>query len=146
MRVDPADDARAVGILRTGAQFEISERRDVGGVVWQRMKQRGWLRDSEVRTRESGPASLAFAPRPPDLSSAMPYPIARVVASDGIPVYRRPPRRGEDPQRAFLRNLQEGYFFTVDKWVNIYDRQMYRGTRYWFIPREGAHRRPGLAD
>src|SRR5690606_27412267 len=26
----------------------------------------------------------------------------------------------------------------VDKWVNIYDRQLYRGTRYWFIPREGT--------
>ncbi len=138
VRVEPAADARAIGILRTGAAFEISERRDVDGVVWQRVKQRGWVLDSEVRTRESGPATLGFVPRPPDLASPMPYPIARVVAREGIPVYRRPPRRGEDPQRAFLRNLQEGYFFTVDKWVNIYDRQMYRGTRYWFIPREGT--------
>jgi hypothetical protein len=72
------------------------------------------------------------------MDSPMPYPIARVVAHDGVPVYRRPPRRGEDPQRAFLRTLQEGYFFTVDKWVNIYDRQLYRSTRYWFIPREGT--------
>lgn len=138
VRVEPADDARAIGILRTGTQFEISERREIGGVVWHRMKQRGWVRDSEVRTRKSGPASLAFSPRAPDLASAMPYPIARVVARDGVPVYRRPPRRGEDPQRAFLRKLQEGYFFTVDKWVNIYDRQLYRGTRYWFIPRDGT--------
>ena len=68
----------------------------------------------------------------------MPYRVARVVSEQGVPVYRRPPRRGEDPERVRMRNLEEGYFFTIDKYVNIYDRRMYRGTRYWFIPRDGT--------
>jgi hypothetical protein len=34
--------------------------------------------------------------------------------------------------------LKVGYFFTVDQWVNIYDREMHRTTRYWFIPRAGT--------
>jgi hypothetical protein len=138
VRVEPSDEARAIGLLRWGRQFEISDHREVSGVLWHRMKQVGWLKDADVRTRESGPATLGFAPRAPAMDSPMPYPIARVAARDGVPVYRRPPRRGEDPQRALLRTLQEGYFFTVDKWVNIYDRQLYRTTRYWFIPREGT--------
>src|SRR5690606_25907694 len=138
VRMEPRDDARAIGIIRWGRQFEVSEHRDVEGVTWHRMKQVGWVKDADVQTRTNAPATLGFSPRPPDLEAPMPYPIARVVAKEGVDVYRRPPRRGEAPARAVARKLQAGYFFTVDKWVNIYDRQLYRGTRYWFIPREGT--------
>jgi hypothetical protein len=138
VRVEPRDDARAVGILVWGAHFEISQRQDVGDRTWYRMRGVGWVTGDEVQARFDGEeASLAFEPVQPRLDNPMPYRVARVTA-ESVPVYRRPPRQNEDPERVKLRELREGYFFTVDKWVNIYGRPMYRTTRYWFVPRDGT--------
>lgn len=138
VRYDPREDARAVGLLRWGQRFSISERREVESETWYRMSGVGWIRDDgNINVRTNGPAGLAFIPKPPK-NQGMPYRYVRVTAGDGVPVYRRPPRRGERPERVRTRDLQEGYIFTVDKWVNIYDRKLYRTTRYWFVPREGT--------
>ena len=138
VRFEPREDSRAIGIIRNGARFEISETREVGSQTWHRYKDVGWLLAGDVSTRTAAPPTRGFIPVAPRLENAMPYRIARVRAEEGVPVYRRPPRRGEDPERVRMRNLEQGYFFTIDKYVNIYDRRMYRGTRYWFIPREGT--------
>ena len=138
VRFEPREDARAIGIIRHGARFEISETREAGSLTWHRYKDVGWLRAQDVSTRQSGPPTRGFVPVAPRLDNPMPYRVARVRSKQGVPVYRRPPRRGEDPERVRMRNLEEGYFFTIDKFVNIYDRRLYRGTRYWFIPREGT--------
>ena len=138
VREEPASDGRPIGVLRWGARFEVSDSRGSGESSWVRMKGVGWIKGTDVITRRKGPPKLGFVPVPPELGEAMPYRYARVTEKKGVPVYRRPPRRGEDPQRVFLRSFKEGYFFTVDRWVNIYDRQMYRTTRYWFVPRAGT--------
>lgn len=138
VRHDPADDSRAVGVLRWGQRFEVSETREVDGATWHRMRGVGWIKGGdEVNIRTAGPAGLGFIPVAPRMDHPLPYRYTLVTA-DEVPVYRRPPRRGEDPERARIRNLQKGYYFTIDKFVNIYDRQMYRTTRYWFIPRDGT--------
>lgn len=128
--------SRKVGVLRWGATFEVGDGAG-GSDGWVRMKGVGWLKSDDVITRRKGPPVLKFIPVAPNLEEPLPFRYARVTA-DELPVYRRPPKRGEDPQRAFMRNLKMNYFFTIDQWVNIYDREMYRTTRYWFIPREGT--------
>ena len=133
----PDESSRKIGILRWGATFDVSDRQTKGDTQWVRMKGVGWIEDDDVITRTKGPPKLGFVPVAPELDEDLPFRYARVVAKE-LPVYRRPPKRGADPTKFILRNLREGYFFTVDRWVNIYDRQMYRTTRYWFIPREGT--------
>lgn len=133
----PDSKARKIGILRWGATFEVSDRQGRGDESWVRMKGVGWIEDEDVITRRKGPPKLGFVPVAPELDEDLPFRYARVTAKE-LPVYRRPPKRGADPTRFILRHLREGYFFTIDRWVNIYDRQMYRTTRYWFVPREGT--------
>lgn len=130
--------SRIAGLVRWGARFEVVETRTVGDKTFHRIEGAGWVLGSGVRVRTEGEPTLGFIPSQPRMDSPMPYSIARVTARDGVPVYRRPPRRGEDPEVVRMRNFREGYFFTVDKWVNIYDRQLHRGIRYWFVPREGT--------
>ncbi len=138
VRFEPREDARAIGLIRHGARFEVSETREIENTSWHRYKEVGWVRAQDVSIRRSGPPTRGFVPVAPRLDNSMPYRVARVRSKQGVPVYRRPPRRGEDPERVRMRNLEEGYFFTIDKFVNIYDRRLYRGTRYWFIPRDGT--------
>ncbi len=135
---EPAPTSRVMGLIRKGARFELVEQRQVGDETWWRVQQAGWVRGRMIRTRAEGEPTLGFIPFQPRRDNPMPYNMARVVARDGVPVYRRPPPRGEDPAQFVDRRLREGYFFTVDKWVNIYDRQLHRGIRYWFVPREGT--------
>ncbi len=135
---EPDLASRVVGLVRLGARFDIVETRVVGERTFHRIENAGWVFGTGVRTKTDGEPQIGFIPSQPRLDSPMPYSIARVTARDGVPVYRRPPRRDEDPQRVFMRTFREGYFFTVDKWVNIYDRQLHRGIRYWFVPREGT--------
>lgn len=134
----PGVSADALGILRWGARFEISQTLRERGQTWHRMKNTGWIRDEDVITRRRAPPRLGFVPIAPALDQPLPYRYTRVTAAEGVPVYPRPPRRGEDPRPLVSRSLRQDYFFTVDKWVNIYDRQMYRTTRYWFVQREGT--------
>lgn len=129
--------SRKIGILRWGAHFEVSDTQGSGDDGWVKMRSVGWLKSTDVLTRRRGQPKMGFVPVAPKLGDPLPFRYARVIAEE-VPVYRRPPRRGEDPQRAFLRNFREGYFFTLDKFVNIYDRRMYRTTGYWFVPREGT--------
>lgn len=136
--VEPSLSSRVMGLVRRGARFDLVEQRQVGTETFWRIQQAGWVRGSMIRTRTDGQPTLGFIPFQPRLDNPMPYNMARVVARDGVPVYRRPPPRGENPDQFVDRRLREGYFFTVDKWVNIYDRQLHRGIRYWFIPREGT--------
>ncbi|MEZ4324228.1 MAG: L,D-transpeptidase [Polyangiales bacterium] len=137
VRVEPNTGARAIGLLRTGARFDPTQRREVDGKIWWKLRGSGWVIDDEVRVRDEEP-TISFIPRQPDRSSGMPYPIGRVVTSDGVPVFRRPPRQGQDTGPLVVRRLQEGYFFTVDRIINIYQQELYRGTRYWWIPRAGT--------
>lgn len=130
--------SRVMGLLRKGGRFDLVERREANGEVWWRVQQAGWVRNPMIRTREDGEPTLGFIPFQPRLDNPMPYNMARVVSREGVPVYRRPPPRGSDPAQFVDRELREGYFFTVDKWVNIYDRQLHRGIKYWFIPRAGT--------
>jgi hypothetical protein len=134
----PSLESRVTGLVRQGARFEVVESRDVGTLRFHRLKNAGWVLGTGVRVRTDGEPTIGFIPSQPRLDQPMPYSIARVTARDGVPVYRRPPRRGEDPTVVRMRDFREGYFFTVDKWVNIYDRQLHRGIRYWFVPREGT--------
>ncbi|MFO0694472.1 MAG: L,D-transpeptidase [Polyangiales bacterium] len=138
VHVEPNAESRVRGILRWGARFALSDRRDVNGETWWRVRAAGWVKGTDVRTKTDGEPQLGFIPFQPKLDRPMPYNIARVIARDGVPVYRRPPPRGEPADRYVMRTLREGYFFTLDKAVNIYDRQLYRGITYWFIPREGT--------
>jgi hypothetical protein len=133
----PSKEGRKLGILRWGAPIDITDETGEGEGAWVRMKGVGWLQASDVQTRRKGPPKMGFVPIAPVLDQPLPFRYARVTAKE-VPVYRRPPKRGEDPQRAYMRDLRDGYFFTVDKFVNIYDREMYRTTRYWFVPREGT--------
>ncbi len=137
VRVEPDVNSRAIGALRTGGRFEAAVRREIDGKIWWKLRGSGWVIDDEVRVRDEEP-TLGFIPRQPDRSSGMPYPIGRVITSDGVPVWRRPPRPNQDPNTLIVRTLQEGYFFTVDKIINIYGNRVYRGTRYWWIPRDGT--------
>ncbi|MBK6808907.1 MAG: hypothetical protein IPG81_08405 [Sandaracinaceae bacterium] len=137
VRVEPDANARAIGLIRTGARFEATARREVAGKTWWKLRGSGWVIDDEVRVRDEEP-TLSFTPRLPNRESGMPYPIGRVVASEGVPVFRRPPRQGQDTGPLTLRTLQEGYFFTVNRIINIYQQELYQGTRYWWIPRTGT--------
>ena len=137
VRVEPAVSARAIGLLRTGARFEPTVRREVDGKIWWKLRASGWVIDDEVRVRDEEP-TIRFTPRQPDRTSGMPYPVGRVVTSSGVPVFRTPPRQGQDTRALTLRTLQEGYFFTVNRIINIYQQEFYQGTRYWWIPRAGT--------
>jgi hypothetical protein len=135
---EPDPESRVFGLVRKGARFDLVEQRTVGDQLWWRIRDAGWISDRYVRASAEGEPTTRFIPFQPRMNNPMPYNIARVIARDGVPVYRRPPPRGDDPERYVERQLREGYFFTVDRWVNIYDRQLHRGIRYWFVPREGT--------
>ena len=143
VRMEPDEGSRAIGVLRTGARFEATDRRDVNGQPWWKVRGTGWVSDAEVRVRDTEP-TLNFIPRQPDLESGMPYPVGRVITSDGVDVYNTPIKAGRTPENFRVRRLQEGYFFTVDKTINMRDNgryaitRYYRGPRYWWIPREGT--------
>jgi hypothetical protein len=138
----PDRESRKVGVLRWGAVFEVSDRRGEGDESWVRMKGVGWVESKLVKTNSRGEPKLGFVPVAPDLKSALPYRYVRVTAEDGVPVYRRPPRKSQDPEKLVLRRLKAGYYFTLDKYVNMREgyhfKEMYRSTRYWFVPREGT--------
>jgi hypothetical protein len=136
--VAPDLNSRLIGHIRKGGRFDLVEQRQVEGVLWWRIQQTGWVRDAMVRTRVDGEPTLPFIPFQPRRDNPMPYIMGRVVTDEGVPVYRRPPPRGEEPDQFIDRRLRTGYFFTIDKAINIYDRQLYRGIKYWFIPREGT--------
>lgn len=137
--VEPNVRSRVMGRIRRGALFDVVEQRELEGTTWYRVQRAGWVRGQMIRFRSEGEPSIGrFRPFQPRLDDPMPYNMARVVARDGVPVYRTPPKRGQDPEPLIDRRLREGYFFTVDRWINIYDRQLHRGIRYWWIPREGT--------
>lgn len=136
--VAPDLTSRLIGRVRKGGRFDLVETREVGGEAWWRIQQTGWIRAAMIRTRTEGEPTLSFIPFQPRLDNPMPYIMGRVVTRDGVPVYRRPPPRDTDPDQFIDRRLREGYFFTIDKAINIYDRQLYRGIKYWFIPRDGT--------
>jgi len=138
IRSAPERGARPIGILRWGAPFEVSRTIGEGDGRWLRYKNVGWVESRGLVLRRREPPKLAFVPVAPDLESILPYRYARVTAKEGAPVYSRPPKRGQDPKRVLFRRYEEGYFFTVDRWINIYDRRLHRTTDYRFIPREGT--------
>lgn len=138
----PDRESRKIGMLRWGARFDISETRGEGDDGWYRMKGVGWVESKLVKTRRRGPPKIGFVPVEPDPDEPLPYRYVRVTAEEGVPVYRRPPKKGQDPERFVIRNLKQGYYFTLDKFVNMRDnyaiKRLHRSTRYWFVPREGT--------
>lgn len=135
---EPKLDARLIGRVRKGAHFDLVEQRDVAGETWWRIQQAGWIRGTMIRTGVESAPVPRFNPAQPRLENPMPYIMGLVTTHDGVPVYRQPPPRGSEPERFVDRRLREGYFFTIDRAINIYDRQLYRGIKYWWIPREGT--------
>src|SRR5512145_1942645 len=89
--VEPNVSSRVMGLVRRGARFDLVEQRQVGTEVFWRIQQAGWVRAAMIRTRADGEPTLGFIPFQPRLDNPMPYNMARVVARDGVPVYRRPP-------------------------------------------------------
>ncbi len=138
----PDRESRKIGMLRWGARFEVSDRRGEGDEGWVRMKGIGWVESKLVKTRRKGPPKIGFVPVSPDLKSVLPYRYVRVVAEDGVAVYRRPPKKSQNLDNLRLRFLKAGYYFSIDKFTNMKARyqfkEMYRSTRYWWVPREGT--------
>lgn len=129
-----------LGMLRWGARFQVYERAAASGGCrdpWLRIGRGEWLCSTGVSTRES-PPQPGFIPPLPRLDADLPFRYMRVTA-DELPVYRRPPRVGEDADAVKERTLKKGYVLIIDKYVNIYERQMYRTPYYRFVPRDGTH-------
>lgn len=130
-----------LGMLRWGARFEVFERAAAAGGCrdpWLRIGRGEWLCSTGVSTREGNPPEPGFIPPLPRLDADLPFRYMRVTA-DELPVYRRPPRVGEDPDTVRERVLKKGYVLIIDKYVNIYQREMYRTPYYRFVPRDGTH-------
>ena len=130
-----------LGMLRWGARFEVYERAAASGGCrdpWLRIGHAEWLCSTGVATRDSAPPEPGFIPPLPRLDHDLPFRYMRVTA-DELPVYRRPPKVGEDPHRVQERTLKKGYVLIIDKFVNIYQRQLYRTPYYKFVPRDGTH-------
>ena len=134
VRQAPDNKSPALGSLRHGTRFDVVESQD----DFHRMRDSGWVSATDVRTGTKMPPKAGFLPVPPKRDSPMPYRVGRVTAKKGVSIYRRPPKTKDDEDKFRIRQLQPGYFFTVDKVSNIYGRELYRGTRYWFIPRAGT--------
>ena len=49
VRVEPDVGARAIGLLRVGARFEPTVRREIDGKIWWKLRASGWVIDDEVR-------------------------------------------------------------------------------------------------
>jgi len=136
----PAAD-QLLGMLRWGARFEVFERAAASGGCrdpWLRIGRGEWLCSTGVTTRENAPPEPGFIPPLPRMESDLPFRYMRVTA-DELPVYRRPPRVGEDADAVKERTLKKGYVLIIDKYVNIYQREMYRTPYYKFVPRDGTH-------
>ena len=139
---EPDRDSRKVGVLRWGARFEVTDRRGEGDSGWVRMKGVGWVESKLVKTRSKGPPKIGFVPVAPDVKSVLPYRYVRVVAEKGVTVYRRPPKKSQNPDNFRVRSLKAGYYFSIDKFTNMKAsylfKEMYRSTRYWWVPRDGT--------
>ncbi|MBI2892188.1 MAG: L,D-transpeptidase [Deltaproteobacteria bacterium] len=136
----PASES-LLGMLRWGARFEVYERSGPSGGCrdpWLRIGHEEWLCSTGVTAREGREPQPGFIPPQPRLESDLPYRYMRVTA-DELPVYRRPPRVGEEPSTVQERVLKKGYVLTIDKFVNIYQRELYRTPYYKFVPRDGTH-------
>ena len=142
VRDAPDPKSKAIGSLRHGARFDMVEETQSedpeNAMAWYRLRNSGWVASGNVRVGKKAPPKMDFIPVAPNIEDGMPYRVGRVVAEDGVDVFRRPPKAGTDEKEFVLRRLQKGYFFTIDKTVSIYKRRLHRGTRYWFIPREGT--------
>jgi hypothetical protein len=130
-----------LGMLRWGARFEVYERAAASGGCrdpWLRIGRGEWMCSTGVNTREEAPPEPGFIPPLPRMDADLPFRYMRVTA-DELPVYRRPPKVGEDADAVRERVLKKGYVLIIDKFVNIYERQMYRTPYYKFVPRDGTH-------